>query len=894
MASRLMHVVYLFNKEKQLNPQTGHREAIGYEYLLRRPWNPSMDTPYQARIHFRDVTCDYPEVSRNLNRKMPMDYIQITWELSKKGVEEARRVVTNGLNRKTIIGYDGPDMQFCFGTSRDGHIKATFSYESVNVQELGIETKITSLSKGIKFEKYFGRDTAPHMHDVFGRVEDFKNDIVRVSLENGARLDIAFRPKTALNDGIHPFSERGAMLMAGIPDPKPGQGFGFTAECIDFVKGHGIVVPGLKYDAVFHDRKQLLQFGDRFWFGRLRDLHVGKPYLDVQTVINMMAEKGLDLLAKKVDETNRRVLRDVQDFDMLRNRFLARIADKEGKLTWAVERAAKMDMDPVFPALFRSLAATEKHELYDMAHGRIPIYDQAAYRYVAPEPALWNEEGYQDLKRGRLKGNCAITRGLVGRAGMWRQPNGTKNEKWVLDLVEAGPFNEWGQGNMLFLGADIIEDACKTLGTMDFDDAVIVTTAPEFVQVLEQLTAYPAEYNELPELADREISDNPYFDEIHVGGDSTQWNEAWFDERIEQELENKGVGYIANALMLDNLVSGGKQSMLDDLADQLAVAEDQSLRDDLVRRYKNLEARSDYVLAKIGAQYNDWIDLMKTGKDLPDVEEGHKAIEAMYKSLAADMAFPWTWTIGGFNKRGRIPAAIEREHKIFIARTPLCHRLQATKVSLAQVEEVLVNLEWRLARPLPAELKAQFPADDDVKQTVSDLRQWWYQQWQAARENGNIESEDPEAFKAAYERIEAELNEILEGLGQYWPDLRPIAVELGSRIYKQRYAMAPVDEKGLNYHFRDRLVWAGHLGQAFLDAIESTELPGIREKVHVDVRYRYLAGPGQVEVKAEQGIVQLKKDGRVIGVSNVPDGDHIMHQGMILVRPAAPALKAER
>lgn len=891
MANRLMHIVYLYNREKHLNPESNHREPIGYEYQFRRGWNPAMGEKYNAKVHYRDASCSFTEVSHNLNRKMPLDYIQVTWELSKKGVAEARRLASYGLSKRTLPHYDGPNMVFCFGTSRDGHIKAVFSYEPITIASLGIKTNITSLAQAIKFEKYFGRDIAPHISDVHGVIEDLKDDVYKVTLNNGTKVDIALRPKTVLNDGVHPFSERGAMILAGIEDPKPGQGFGFTSECGDFVKGHGVVVPWLKYDAVFHDRKELMHFGNQFWFGRLRDLHVGRPYLDIQTIINMMADKGLDLLMGQVDHANRTMLQDVQDFTKLRERFLARLADREeGEVTWTVERAAAMKIDPIFPALFRSITKTEKRELEDMPQGRIPFYNKGVYRYVCPELHLWAPDGHQDKSLGRLKGNCAFTTDLKGKAAMWRQPNGTMNERHVLDLVSAGAFADYGQGSMLYLGADIIEEVCLKLGTMDFDDAVILTTDADFVRVLESLPAYPAASYTANQEAEIFSDVNPYDSEIRILNDPTQWSIHWFDQRVEQELDNKGVGYIANALMLDNLVSVGRDSMLDDLADMIENEEDDALRVDLVRRYKNLEAREPFVLKQIGNRYNDWIDLLKTGKEVTEAKEGYEAIEAMYKDLAQNMAFPWLWTVGGFAGKGRVPAALQKDHQIVYARTPLCRTLQATKRTLSQVDDVLIKLEWGLVRPLPAELQAQYPADEMTKTFVSDLRKWWYAAWDEARQNGNVESVDPEAFKAAYTRIEDELNDILRANEQV--DLRNVAVELASRIYKNRYAQPVRDEQGRLFHFRDRLLWAGDLGHAFLDAIEGSDLSGIHERVYLDRKFRKLSrGNRIVQVVAQQGVTSLKSDGRVIGVANVPDGDWAMQYGMILVRDSSPLLQ---
>jgi hypothetical protein len=892
MSSRMMHIVGLFNKERRLNNETGRREPVGYEYQFRHGWNPSLGTAYSAKLHFRDEHCAYPEISKKLSGMMPTDYVQITWELSKWGAGEARKLCELGLNSRSLPGYKGPDMKFCFGWSRDGHAKAVFALEAVTLQDLGYSTDITSIPKAVKFEKMIGRILAPHLSERTGKVDSYNNHVINATLEGGGKVSIAIRPKSVYNDGIAAFSERGFQLMLGIEDPKPGMGVGFTAETgtnAGVTKGHAVCVPWLKHDAVFYDMKPLIQRQSDFWVGRLRDLHVGKPYLDIQSIINQTGASpaGLALMARKVDEANRRVLHDCKDYESLQQRFLGRSPEKRADETkWIVERAAKMDIDPVFGALFRSFTSPEKQELYDMPLGRIPIWDEAQYRYVCPELTLINPDGYTDPRLSRLRGNVAYTPGMLGKAAMWRQPNGTCNERHVIELVNAGAFQGWGEGNMVYLGADIIEEVCEKLGTMDFDDAVILTTSQEFVDLFEHLRDYqtvpmsdPARQPELPE--------NPYEDEKPS---SKQWSHAWFDQRMSMELDNKGVGFIANPLMCSILIENGRESMLDDLADQLAVEVDDNKRADLIRRYTNLQNWEVPVgIRKLGTRYNDFIDLMKTGKEVADVAEVYEAIDAMYIDLAANMAFPWVWTIGGFDGKGRIPDGLQRNHQIVIARTDLCRSLQAAKASIAQVEEILTDLEWTNCISLPAELKAKFPADEEIEGYVSDLRRWIFNQWKEARENGNIQAVDPAGFKAAYQRIEDELNQILANCTL---DLKAVWVELASRIYAHKWAMAPRDEKGQLYHMRDRLCWMGMLAHAGLDAIEAAGLSGLREPVYLDAEFRNLAGPRYVGVKAEQGMITLGKDGRYIGVSNVPDGEWTMHHGQILVRPAAPILKA--
>lgn len=892
--SRLMHIVFGFNREKQLNPQTNRREPKGYEYTFRKPWNPEMGIRFNAKVHSRDENCEYAEVSRKLNKRMTCDYVLLTWELSREGTNEVRRLVANGLNSRTLKGYDGPDMVFCFGWTRDGHSKAVFATQKTDLKKLGYHTDIVSLESAVKFEKYIGRQLAPHLYEVEGAIER-KADTFDITLDNGAKITAVIRPKNVYNDGIVPMSYRGMQLLCGLEDPKAGTMCGVTAEFPEFiVKGHGVHVPHLKpgIDLVIYDHKPLLKGPQgRFWFGRLRDIHVGRPYMDIQSMINLVGatEAGLDFVRRKVDEANRRTLRAVQNFDALESRFLSRIREKDGQeLTWSVERAVELGIHPVFGGLFRSFTTPEMHELYNMPLGRVPIYDEAVYRYVCPDLSIIAPDGSINLRLARLKGNCAFTPGLKGTAAMWRQPNGTQNERWTLELVEAAPFMDWDPNN-LYLSADIIPDICEALGTMDFDDAVIVSTSAELVEVFNNLPRYETVEMGKAETAKSSFSVNPYDDEIYIVPKSNVWSAAWFDQRMSMELEDFGVGFWANALMCSILVENGKQSMLEDLAEQYANERDDAKASDLKRRITNLKDWTPSTgLRKLGTRYNDFIDMSKTGKVMVDADEVRESIQEMYRFLAADAAFPWTWTIGGFQGKGRIPATLRRDHQIVTARTPLCHALQEARQSIKFVDVKLMELEWRLCIPCPAELKAAFPTSEEIEAVVSELRQWWWASWDEARKNGNMEDQDPEAFRAAYERIEDELNAILRSLPY---DLKTVWVALASRIYKQKWAAPPLDETGNPYHMRDRLLWAGDLAHAGLDAIAASGLAGERAIVHLDAGFKHLAGPYYVPVKSEQGVITLAKDGRVIGYANTPDGDWTMHQGLITVREAAPMFR---
>jgi hypothetical protein len=896
IAKRLFHIVHLFNKEKKLNEATQKREPIGWQYLFRGPWNGNMFTRYNARKHFRDSSCPFPEESRKLNRRMPHDYILVTWEASRVGKTEANRLKEQGLNILTCPGYSGPDMVFCFGWTRDGQYKAVYSTHAVTLADIGWHSKLTSIADAIKFEKYIGRSLAPHLFEIEGHVDAFFGDEMDVTLENGAKLKVAFRPKSIYNDGILAISPRGAQMLAGIEDPKDGQCFGVTVETgtpHGFAKGHAMVIPWLKYDLVIYDTKPLLRGTEgKFWFGLLRHLHVGEPYLDVQTLINTCGATpaGLKLIARKVDEANRRTLRDIQDFDSLETRFLARTRDKDdSEITWMVERAAQLNIQPVFGALFRSFSNPEMHELRSMPKGRIPIYDEAVYRYVAPEPWIIRADGHIDPKLSRLKGNSAFTHGVIGKAAMWRQPNGTSRERWVIDLVDAGKFMDWGEANVVYLGAEIIPEICAKLGTMDFDDSVIMTTSPEFVELFQNLPEFPEPKTPRSTLADPIEEYNEYEDEITVVSAPETWSYDWFDQRMGMELENRGVGFLANALMCLIILMNGREGLVTDLTVQFAAEPDEAKSKDLLRRAHNMQTWTPPdLLLHLGVGYNDFIDMLKTGKSMGDVSALYKAIDEFYQDIADNLAFPWLWTIGGFDGRGRIPARFRKTGDPVIAKTELCEQLIETAETIKKVEAVLLKLEWRLCIPLPAEVKAKFPAGDEEKKWVSELRSWLYTEWENARALGNIEGVDDGAFSATYKRICDQLEETLV-LCPY--DLRVIWTELASRIYTQKWVVPPRNNQGKYYHMYDRVCWMGAMAHVGLDALRDSGLAGVRERVALDPGFRHLSGPFNVHVKSTGGVITLARDGRVIGGGNIGDGDWTMHQGMVLVKPASPILR---
>jgi hypothetical protein len=876
-SNRLMHVMFSFDHELKQ-----------YRYFFRRPLPKGV--MFQPGKYFAER-----ETSAFLNRYMPVDYIQFTADMVDLGIEEAEKVICDGLSSRTVIGFPEElgEWEFFTGTARD-HIKGVFVPKGLNLvlEEIGLhmdltpDAKKTMAEKATSGMKYLNRLFAPVEHAVMGEVVETNGDVVTVLTECGKRLDIRHLDANPFVEGCSVFSMRGAQVMAGLEDPRIGDGFRFTSmDGYSLDKGHGLVVD-MKYDAVFYGGKKMMKF-DHFYFGRLSGLHVSDPNTDFQSTVNFFTTgKGIELLGNMYQKFFGHMVEAAQDSGRFRKMML-QVVERNPETDWTRALAAQLGMDACFPGLARADFKMLEPLLQDAQSGVVPMVGYAQRRYLMPTPQIFDDAGNVDVSRDRLRGNVVYSSGInPGPIVLYRQPNGNVDEHWNTTAV-ATPHRNMGRGEIVYLGSDIIIEALQAMGGGDFDDPVIAITDLEMVAHFQSLQSYPKVAK--VEKAERKVSsrDLKYADRIQHRLDPNTWNKRHLMKQIDDLKGAVGIGVIVNAIMLDTLITVGKPAMLEDLSDRMASLASQDGKDDewqaVIAAYKWLEKRPDYVLRDIGSDLESRIDGIKMyggGGMLADEE----LIEGMYEDT---QVYPWCWTIGGSLGKGRIPNRISKLDPL-TAHTQLCRLLKDVKQEVGIVREHFIELEWLLVQRLPQELLSKYKATPELKEFVSEMRTWWYEEWQSAREKGATLTS--EGVRAVYQRLCEELDFNISD-SDFSGKLEDVAVHLASRIYRTEHPTAPVNEEGFTYHVGDGLLWTPSLGLAFLSALREAGLTGHVETVSLNPgcgRFKSI----DVQVKVTGGIVQKLDDGKVLGTaSKVDDGEYKMESGLIVVKPCHPSLR---
>lgn len=878
MSTRLMHVT--FSKNFETNK---------YQYYFRRIM--VVGKAFQQQYYFLER-----EMSAFVNYVMPVDYIQLTWDIVDEGFDEAVKVLVEGLSSKTVPGFPEElgEWEYFTGTARD-HVKAIFVPKGLNLtlKDVGLHvdltpTKTKTLSaKAATAMKRLNRLFAPVDFAIFGEVVDVKGDVFTVRTNDGKTLTIRYMESTQYDDGMNLFSVRGAELMAGLPNARVGDGFRITAiSPFKFFKGHAMVA-NIQYDAILYGGKDEVKY-DHFYFGRLSELHVSDPNTDFQSVINFFVpNKGLENLGEVYNVFYQKLINSLISGEHFRKMMLS-IIETNPETDWVRAHAARLGMDAVFPGLARADFKMLEPIMDKSRRGVVPMTGFAKRRYIMPSPYIFDEFGNRIPEKDRLRGNVVFSPGVnEGPIAMYRQPNGNFNEHWMTTNVRT-PFKDMGRHQIIYLGADVIPEALPIMGGADFDDPVIVIDHPTLVNQFRDLPVYPMVPKVETESTIAPERDLRYVEALQGWTDHKIWSQRHLLAQIASLRSATGIGVYTNAAMLDTLTTLGKESMINDLGDRIEVLasdpESNDLRLDLIDGYEWLEHRPDYLMREIASDLESRIDAVKMLGG-GDVDEDAELIKSLY---AETRVYPECWTIGGYKGGGRIPASALRMNPL-TAKTPLCRMLWSINDQIKVVKDNFIELEWALVMPLPSELTTMFRPTQELRDFVSEIRSWWNTSWEEARESGATAT--PEGVKEVYARLNENLELGIED-SDFYEQREFIAVELARRIYANPVATAPLDESGDPRHVPDGLLWTKPLGMAFLNALDKAGLTGKVEHVDLYPEVFYLRGQEEpVKIKVGSGIVQRFEDGKVLGTVKLDDGEYTMDHGSIVIRPVHPSLK---
>jgi hypothetical protein len=356
-----------------------------------------------------------------------------------------------------------------------------------------------------------------------------------------------------------------------------------------------------------------------------------------------------------------------------------------------------------------------------------------------------------------------------------------------------------------------------------------------------------------------------------------------------------GLGFFITALMQDSLISFEKQSMLEDLADQMmkaSVGNDQEVLKRLMSAYKYLESREDFTLREIGNDTEAIIDETKGIVKDGVVSQKERLAEQVRWMYEQTQCVPACFTIGGWKGTGRLPESLLEKNPV-IARTNLCKLLERISGGIRALEDAMLDVEWSLTRPVPQECLAflrAHPLAQSFDAYAGELRRWWYEQWQNLHQPGSDQVMDDQAIRSYYRNLESQLEVMLQ-LSPYNPsELREyVAVALMARIYTTEYPGAP--EAGR--HYPDGLLWTRPIGKALMQAFDSMGLSGKIAKIDFHVGNRAY-GSTIIDVHVKSGVVMIRDNGKVIGLAgSVPDGDYQAKGGLIIIKPAHKLLKQD-
>lgn len=363
--------------------------------------------------------------------------------------------------------------------------------------------------------------------------------------------------------------------------------------------------------------------------------------------------------------------------------------------------------------------------------------------------------------------------------------------------------------------------------------------------------------------------------------------------------QSAGLGFFITALMFDTLVSYQHENILADLSEQILLANqlgDEELQAKLLQVYVLQEQRPKFQLKAIGNDTESVIDMSK-GVSKDGAEDQREDLINLVKDMYDNVVcIPACFTVGGWRRDGRLPESVMKRNPV-IVHTDLCRMLERISGGIQSLEAAMLDVEWSLCRPIPEELLSivsSHPLADEFDAFAGQLRQWWYERWQAFR----TASDDPEAAKpipvaddavrAYYRNLEVEL-ELNFQLSPYSEMREYIAIALMARLYKTEFPGAP--EPGR--HFPDGLLWTRPLGKALLQAFDLAGLSGRVIKVSFYPESSSLK-IASFKCKITNGLVILPDNGKVVGTAlSAEDGDYEVTSGLVTVRSAHKLLKAQ-
>jgi hypothetical protein len=364
--------------------------------------------------------------------------------------------------------------------------------------------------------------------------------------------------------------------------------------------------------------------------------------------------------------------------------------------------------------------------------------------------------------------------------------------------------------------------------------------------------------------------------------------------------QSAGLGFFITALMFDTLVSYQHESILTDLTEQILQANesgDAELQAKLLQVYKLQEQRPKFQLKALGNDTESVIDMSKgVAKPgaLDQSEDMFNLVKDMYDSV---VVIPACFTIGGWRRQGRLPESVMKRTPV-IVHTPVCRMLERISGGIQSLEAAMLDVEWSLCRPIPEELLSivsSHPLADEFDRFAGELRQWWYERWQAFRSvdeaSDGVTQPEPndKAVQAYIRNLEVELEGVILPMSPFNEMREYVAIALMARLYNTEYPGAP----DANRHFPDGLLWTRPLGKALLKAFDLAGLSGQVIKVDFYSESKALR-IATFKCKIANGLVTLPENGKVIGTAlSAEDGDYQVSGGLITVKSAHKLLKAE-
>lgn len=746
-----------------------------------------------------------------------------------------------------------------------------------DLRVIGLQTDGSTMAKATSTQKYLKRLFGSYEAASWWTVTSWDGEILVIrhkALSETLRIRII--QGTKHSEGMHLFTQKAWCLLSGESKKSVREGSGrrWTGIGPVFLKGHGLIWNDLAFDAVFYDPKYQISWDRGFFFGSMGGLHTPEvPRMDLQSIINM---ELYPFLMEWVQKFLQQVMSASLNADELRRTFMRFSWKKDMEWDpeqdemvadpmkiWPVRWALEHGVSPEIPAIYRRIYKYMLHQVLDTTKGRIPVAGNHS-AYVMPDPYCFDKYGDFHPERTRIQGNSVYCPKLKPgqEVLMWRRPNAPR-EFWIANAVDAPCMQGMGNGDIIFQGPDMQLAAQVAKGGEDNDDANELSQDPRIIAHVRALRSYPKPPKVVSvEPTRRDVSkyvSNPSrFTLVHLHTQIT----------LEKETAPTGLGASVNTGMRDYLLSGdvNKDSMNADLEAQ----------QDAERVLWLIDRLDDQTAAMMN--------------DLEGIIDGFKKngcankvyAETVKRLRETDQVWPWVL-------RNRIPQSRQTEEKMpAIARTPLCHVMEAIEDEIVTFEDACRKQEWLGVRPAPQEIVDFLCAVDQdtmdiVQMEAAEHREWWAKTWTALRESGKLN--DPDDAQACYLLMDTDA---AARLNKWDPVVQELLwAEQTIYRYHTRFLDAPLDERtGLRQQYPDALVWTHGYAAAGYRVYEKLNLLGQYQAVQL---LSHDFDHMDVPVSVESGLLKHHKE--VIGLSpKVGDGSYRLRHGVLEIKAASKSV----